>query len=183
MVCTRRAVHRHIGAGHDFVAGRIAASSAVRFHNQCQRSLCGHHRLTDLDCNERSGQDDDVGELCSSVYSDPDNVFCAGCLDFFYTVSSSSTSIDDIERITVASFGSFRTDVGYSTGTGSVSGGVVPSTVDRSSNGATIGFNFNEPTGVAPGQETMVLEIQTNATNFMIGDLQIIDSSVASVSD
>ena len=27
----------------------------------------------------------------------------------------------------------------------------------------------------------MVLEIQTNATNFMIGDLQIIDSSVASV--
>ena len=92
------------------------------------------------------------GSYVSSVYSDPDNVFCAGCLDFFYTVSSSSTSIDDIERITVASFGSFRTDVGYSTGTGSVSGGVVPSTVDRSSNGATIGFNFNEPTGVAPGR-------------------------------
>jgi len=44
-----------------------------------------------------------------------------------------------------------------------------------------IGFNFAVPGGVAPGQVTQVLEIQTNATSFMRGTLQIIDSSVASV--
>ena len=44
-----------------------------------------------------------------------------------------------------------------------------------------IGFNFSSLPGVAPGDGTAVLEIQTNATQFMTGTLQIIDSSVASV--
>jgi hypothetical protein len=115
------------------------------------------------------------------VYADPSNTFCAGCLDFFILVESNSTSTDDIERMTLASFGSFMTNVGYSVGKGSPSGGVDPATVDRSSTGSVIGFNFSSPDGVAPGEETQVLEIQTNAKNFMAGTLQIIDSSVASV--
>jgi len=127
------------------------------------------------------GQTTMLGTYSAEVYADPDNTFCAGCLDFFVTVTSSAASVDDIERITLASFGTFDTNVGYSTGTGSVSGGVVPSTVDRSSSGSIVGFNFNEPVGVAPGDETMVLEIQTNALNFMTGTMSIIDSSVASV--
>src|SRR5580698_7946928 len=115
------------------------------------------------------------------VYSDPSNTFCAGCLDFFVLVESNSTSTDDIERITLASFGSFLTNVGYSVGKGSPSGGVDPGSVDRSASGSVVGFNFTSLPGVAPGQETAVLEIQTNATQFMKGTLQIIDSSVASV--
>ncbi len=127
------------------------------------------------------GQTTITGEYRAMVYSDPANNFCAGCLDFFVLVESSAASLDAIERITLASFGSFLTDVGYSIGKGSVPAGVAPSTVDRSSNGAVIGFNFAAPAGVPVGGETEVLEIQTNAKSFMTGTLQIIDSSVASV--
>jgi hypothetical protein len=127
------------------------------------------------------GQSTITGDYRATVYSDPNNDFCAGCLDFFVAVTSNTASIDDIERITLASFTGFQTDVGYSTGPGSIPAGVIPTTVDRSSNGSVLGFNFTVPNGVAPGQETVVLEIETNATHFMKGTLQIIDSSVASV--
>jgi hypothetical protein len=122
------------------------------------------------------------GDYEAAVYADPSNVFCAGCLDFFAIVESNSSSTDTIERITMASFGSFLTDVGYSTGKGTPAGAVNPTTVDRSSNGVVIGFNFTSPAGVAPGMETEVVEIETNATSFVKGTLQVIDSSVASVS-
>ncbi|HVN04498.1 MAG TPA: PEP-CTERM sorting domain-containing protein [Bryobacteraceae bacterium] len=126
------------------------------------------------------GQSTITGDYRAMVYADPSNVFCTGCLDFFVLVTSNASSLDDIERITLASFGSYETDVGYSTGTGSVLG-TAPDTVDRSSSGGVIGFNFAVPAGVAPGAETEVLEIETNATSFVAGTLQIIDSSVASV--
>jgi LPXTG-motif cell wall-anchored protein len=96
-------------------------------------------------------------------------------------VTSNASSLDDIERITLASYGAFLTNVGYSIGTGSNLTGVTPVTVDRSSNGDVIGYDFNVPNGVAPGEETQVLEIQTNAKSFMVGTMQIIDNSVASV--
>lgn len=127
------------------------------------------------------GQTTISGEYQATVYADPSNVFCAGCLDFFIAVDSSASSTDSIERITLAAFGNFLTDVGYSTGTGSVKGGVDPSTVDRSGNGNVIGFNFSTIEGVPPGSDTQILEIETNAPAFMKGTLQIIDSSVASV--
>jgi LPXTG-motif cell wall-anchored protein len=127
------------------------------------------------------GQTTISGEYRAMVYSDPGNDFCAGCLDFFVVVESNSSSTDAIERITLASFGSFLTNVGYSVGKGSLPSGIDPTTVDRSSNGSVVGFNFSTLPGVAPGDETEVLEIQTNATSFMKGTLQIIDSSVASV--
>jgi hypothetical protein len=137
--------------------------------------------MTAFTATNSLGQTTITGEYEAMVYADPSNTFCAGCLDFFILVESNSTSTDDIERMTLASFGSFMTNVGYSVGKGSPSGGVDPATVDRSSTGSVIGFNFSSPDGVAPGEETQVLEIQTNAKNFMAGTLQIIDSSVASV--
>jgi hypothetical protein len=127
------------------------------------------------------GQTTISGEYEAMVYSDPNNNFCAGCLDFFIIVESNSTSTDAIERITLASFGAFLTNVGYSVGKDSHPTGVDPTTVDRSSNGSVVGFNFSSLPGVAPGDGTTVLEIETNATKFMTGTLQIIDSSVASV--
>jgi len=127
------------------------------------------------------GQTTITGDYRAAVYADPDNSFCAGCLDFFVWVTSNATSLDDVERITLASFGSYLADVGYSTGNGSVAGGVPPATVDRSNTGSVIGFNFTPPVGVAPGEQTEVLEIETNATLFTYGALQVIDSGVASV--
>jgi hypothetical protein len=137
--------------------------------------------LQDFTAKNSLGQTTITGEYQAMVYSDASNVFCAGCLDFFVFVESNSTSTDAIERITLASFGAFKTDVGYSVGADSKPSGIDPNTVDRSSNGNVIGFNFTTLPGVAAGDETEVLEIQTNATAFMAGTLQIIDSSVASV--
>ena len=127
------------------------------------------------------GQTTISGDYRAAVYADPANTFCAGCLDFFVWVTSNSTSTDAIERITDAAFGALETNVGYSVGPGSVAGGIDPSTVDRSSDGNVIGFNFSEPVGVPPGSSIQVLEIETDATTFVAGTLQIIDSSVASV--
>ncbi|MGA2591436.1 MAG: hypothetical protein ABSH32_16065 [Bryobacteraceae bacterium] len=121
------------------------------------------------------------GTYSAQVYADPNNVFCAGCLDFLFEITSSATSTDGIARITDTSFSTYLTDVGYSTGTGSVPGGVYPVTVDRSSNGAVIGFNFELPAGIAPGDSTEILEIETNATTYMPGSLQITDGGVATV--
>lgn len=137
--------------------------------------------LQDFTAVNAQGQTTISGEYRAMVYSDPANDFCAGCLDFFVAVASNSTSLDAIERITLAAFGSFLTNVGYSIGPGSLPAGVVPSTVDRSANGNVVGFNFTAPAGLAPGQTTEILEIETNATRFMAGTLQISDGSVATV--
>jgi hypothetical protein len=137
--------------------------------------------VQDFTATNSLGQTTISGQYEAMVYKDSNNGFCAGCLDFFVVVESNSSSTDDIERITLANFGAFLTNVGYSIGKGSEPSGVDPATVDRSSNGNVIGFNFSTLPGVAPGSGTQVLEIQTNATAFMTGTLQIIDSSVASV--
>jgi hypothetical protein len=137
--------------------------------------------LQDFTATNSLGQTTITGEYQAMVYSDPSNNFCAGCLDFFVFVESNSTSTDAIERITLASFSNFFVSAGYSVGADSKPSGVDPSTVDRSSNGDVVGFNFSTLPGVAPGETTAVLEIETNATKFMTGTLQIIDSSVASV--
>jgi hypothetical protein len=137
--------------------------------------------IQDFTAVNAQGQTTISGEYRAMVYSDAANDFCAGCLDFFVVVESSTASLDAIERITLAAFGSFLTNVGYSIGPGTPPAGVAPSTVDRSANGDVIGFNFTAPVGVAPGQQTDVLEIETNATRFMAGTLQISDGSVATV--
>ena len=84
-----------------------------------------------------------TGTYESSVYSDPLNLVCAGCLDFVYTFSNDASSADSIHRATVAVFSEFTTDVGYDNN----SLGVAPTTVDRSLSGSVIGFNFPDPTG------------------------------------
>jgi hypothetical protein len=158
-----------------------APVAASAFSTQVNGPFLASTGFQNFKATNSLGQTTITGEYEAMVYSDAKNVFCAGCLDFFVVVESNSTSTDDIERITEAAFGSFLTDVGYSTGKGSISGGIDPATVDRSTNGNVIGFNFSNLPGVAPGQETQVLEIETNATAFVAGTVQIIDSSVASV--
>jgi hypothetical protein len=91
-----------------------------------------------------------------------------GGLDFVYQVTNNSNVATPpgydqaiIERITVSRFGGQYTDVGYITGTGQV-----PSTVDRSTNGRIIGFNYSGANAVQPGGTTAELVVRTKAVHY-----------------
>ena len=118
----------------------------------------------------------------TQVYSDPNNTFCPGCLDFIFAVSDSAGSADSVQRVTDTPFGTWLTDVGYTTTLVCVQGNNInPDSVDRSLNGNVVGFNWPVTNGVAPGECTPALDIETNTHWFQKGTLNIIDGSVASV--
>ena len=130
-------------------------------------------------------------DVVSAVYSDPSNPFGAGNLDFIYQVTSVSGN-DFIGRVTAGVFSGFMTDVGF-TATGSalpgglfVDGTQAPQLVSRSAtvpnNGATVGFIYNAlaPSTFAPGTTSTALIIQTDATNFKAGNVNLIDDVVGS---
>jgi PEP-CTERM motif len=119
----------------------------------------------------------------AGVYSDPTNTFCAGCLDFVYQVSNSANSTDSVGRVSAVNFTGFQTDVGFlptgsSLGNGFVDGSVSPELVDRV-NPSVVGFSFNAPLTllIPPGSTSVVLVVQTDATNFTTGNVNIIDGS------
>jgi hypothetical protein len=118
------------------------------------------------------------GSFYEQVEADPANVFCAGCLDFLFQVSNSS-STEDLIRVTESGFAGYHTEVGYdSLSLGSLilcgidDGGFCnngdpnsePVTVDRSADGDTVGFNLP---GVLPGESTVDLVIETDALSFI----------------
>jgi hypothetical protein len=113
------------------------------------------------------------------VYMDANNLSCPTCLDFLFSVSNAGPGI--IERLSTANFDSFITDVGYNTsgitgGPSAVPAGLIPLTVDRSSSGGVIGFNFDAPSSpIVSGESSVLLEIQTNATNYMAGTISVQD--------
>jgi len=118
------------------------------------------------------------------VVSDSLNVFAPGDLTFLFEVTSNSSSIDTIERITLGLFGGFLTDVGqgpYHPPFGCATTTVSATSVDRSSDGNTIGWNYPITGGVAPGDCTTVLIVDTNATAFTSGHIQVINADVATV--
>ena len=122
---------------------------------------------------------DFFGNLFEAVISDPANVFGAGDLDFVVSVENDA-SFNSIERVTASAFATifprvvFKTDVGYLAG----SPGVLPTTVDRLSP-FEIGFNFAD--GIAPGQTSTDLIIETNATRFTSGTLSAFNSGSATI--
>ena len=129
-------------------------------------------------------------DVVSAVYSDPSNPFGAGDLDFVYQVTNVSGN-DFIGRVTAGVFSGFMTDVGF-TATGSalpgglfVDGTQAPQLVSRSTalnQGATVGFIYNAlaPSIFAPGTTSTALIVQTDATNFAVGNLNVIDDVVGS---
>lgn len=122
------------------------------------------------------------GQAETLVVSDPGNTFCAGCLDFLFAVFINTTSTDGAERITLSSFTGFQTDVGIASNIPCVSGpNVDPGTVDRSLNGSVVGFNFGAANPVGAGDCTAALVVETNATSFGAGALNVIDGSVATI--
>jgi hypothetical protein len=106
----------------------------------------------------------------TAVYSDTNNVYCAGCLDFLYVFTNNGPDV--IERATMANFDSFLTNVGYNAAVGTAT----PTSVTRNSFG-DLAFNFS---GVASGQESNFLIIETNATNFTSGVFSLQDGTAGS---
>ena len=104
------------------------------------------------------------------VYSDSANTFCSGCLDFVYMVSRTGGA-DPIERITAGNFAGYSVDAGVVTS----SPGFAPSSVDRSANGAVIGFNYQNAANLTGTESTQLLVVETNATNYMAGLLSVQD--------
>src|ERR1700722_18432940 len=77
------------------------------------------------------------------VYSDPNNTWCSGCLDFVYQFTNLGPDIN--ARFTMYNFANgvnWNLDVGTNP-----FGMHDPTNIDRSMNGAVVGFNYN------PGDE------------------------------
>lgn len=100
----------------------------------------------------------------ASVYSDPGNTFCAGCLDFVYQFTDQGP--DALGRFTMSNFAGFIVDVGTDP-----FGVFDPTTIDRSTTGNVVGFNYLGADNVLAGQTTPKLVIETNALNFGVGFL------------
>lgn len=106
----------------------------------------------------------------AAVYTDTNNVYCSGCLDFLYVFTNNGP--DTIERATMANFDGFLTNVGYNTAVGTAT----PTSVSRNLAG-DLAFNFS---GVVTGQESNFLIIETNATNFTSGFFSLQDGTAGS---
>jgi hypothetical protein len=118
-----------------------------------------------------------TGDLTSTVYSDPTNPFGAGDLDFVYQFSSSDESVDSIDIASISSFTGYSTNADYL----AASGSGIPQVVSRDANaGDTITYTFT--TAVAPGQTSVDLVIQTNATAYTMGNFSLQDGANVTIS-
>jgi hypothetical protein len=110
----------------------------------------------------------------ASVYSDTNNMFCAGCLDFVYMVTRTGGN-DAIERITAGDFAGYSVDAGVVTD----SPGFGPLSVERNANGSVVGFNYTGVANLTDSQSTQLLVVQTDALSFVPGLLSIQDQQAA----
>lgn len=119
-----------------------------------------------------------TGTIASAVYDD------GGTLDFYYQVTNSANSAADLARETNTRFLDFTTATGFRidgsslVGTQFVDGTVAPVTADSNVDGSFIGFSFNPPDSseIAPGAESYVLVVSTNATRYSLGRASIVSS-------
>jgi len=132
----------------------------------------------------------DSGTLISAVYAES-----GGTLDFYYQLLNNPTgakcggagqvACNPLSRLTDSSFDSVATSLGFRTDTGGpfVVGSVAPTTGDRNPGGDVVGFNFGPPESskIAPGTNSDILVISTDATTFSSGNASVIDGGVATV--
>jgi len=107
----------------------------------------------------------------TSVLRDPNNTWCANCLDFVYQFTNNGPDVN--QRYTMYNFGDFMIAAG------TMPFGVHdPTTVSRSAStgGQVISFNFvgNE---IPRGMTTVTLVIETNATLFEPGLVSVQDGT------
>jgi hypothetical protein len=104
------------------------------------------------------------------VFMDPSNVLCSNCLDFAYLFNNIGTSGN--VSFTATNFEGYLTDVGINAGIGL---NTEPTLVERSSDGSDISFVYTP--ALAPGQDTSMLVIETNANLFTSGGFTISDGT------
>ncbi len=105
----------------------------------------------------------------AGVYQDFSSQVCSGCLDFYYIFTNNGPGVN--ERFSASDFTGFITDAGYNmTHTGQD-----PISVDRSSDGSVVGFNFTGPDTLVAGSSTNILIIETDATSYTPGTFTVQD--------
>jgi hypothetical protein len=128
-------------------------------------------------------------DLDTAVFVNP----VTGFIDIAYQVTNDSTGVlspDNIARLTGTNFAGWTTLVSQRDGTGLGGPFVVGSyharAADRTAgDGSTVGFQFRTSgvanPGVAPGVTSYVLFVETNATTYRPGSVNIIDGGVRTV--
>lgn len=122
--------------------------------------------------------------LHGALFFDPNNVFCAGCLDLFYQITNSARSLDAISRVTLGGYTGWMTDVGFITngsalpfpGLTFVDGTTPPALVDRLSTDV-VGFDYNSP--IPPGSTSMLMFIETDAKGATYAPMDVIAGGVS----
>jgi len=119
-----------------------------------------------------------TGILAADAYKEP-----SGFYTFYYRFTNDATSLDAVHRLTMTGFSGFTVDAFFLSAY--YPGGIAPVLVDRGNDGNTVGFDFlPRPLGsgyIAPGQQTYLLGIRTNAPNFTDGTTSIIDGGIDTV--
>ncbi len=97
-----------------------------------------------------------------NVYSDPNNVYCPGCMDFVFQIDNTGSS-GLIYSVNGLGFAGFSTTAGFL-----AAGGLPPTDISRSLDGNTISFNFGGKgsSGVGPHSLSDLLIVQTNGLSY-----------------
>jgi hypothetical protein len=106
-----------------------------------------------------------AGHYAMSVFTDPNNVYCAGCLDFVYFIGSLTSG--QVTNFLVGSFGGYRTSAGFF----DTNGGTSPTSISRTADGQIIDFIYGNPLVIHPDGTTgfsTAMVVQTDATNFVL---------------
>lgn len=122
-----------------------------------------------------------TGTLTSYVLTgDTTNPFGANFMTFVYVVHNDATSINALARLTVNGFAGWQTDASWST----LAPGTDPLFIDRQANGDSLGFSFSNALGhhlLAPGTDSALLIIQTDAPAWTNNIANVIDGAVTQV--
>ena len=120
--------------------------------------------------------------LVTNVYTEP-----GGTVDFTYQLTNTGGSgANSFDRMTLSSFLGYSVDADYEASVDT--GYVAPGEVDRSANGAVVGYDFastytyDHSSPVGPGEETELLIVKTNSSTWQMGSATVIDSASDSVS-
>jgi hypothetical protein len=133
------------------------------------------------------------GNVLMQVVSDPNNAFCAGCLDFIVQIQNNSGSSANITSLTLSGYAGFQTDVGYDSpsvgsatecgpadnGYCNVLGTGALGTVSRDATGNVITFTF-AGSGLAPGQASTDFVVETNTHSFVSAAMSVLGANSSS---
>jgi hypothetical protein len=135
---------------------------------------------------------DYTGSLSAAVIRN-----AGGTLDFYYQVTNDATSTDVLSRETNSRFASivppfsYTTEVFYRTDNASLPAlftagdpSATPLAAIRTANARVVAFQFESPfapSGIDPGETSMIVVVRTNATTFSGGFSAVIDGTTTTV--